>query len=843
MARSGTGRKGASEGAGADPAGFDTGKLLPGEQALLAALANPSMAAAEGIEVRGDFLGALLSGDGAPWRGPLPERLHFSGMTVSAALRLTGLKPGCRLHFDRCMLQGPLSCDGARLESLEFAGCRLAAASFRGADVRRLRMERVEVGGHLSMDDLAAGSLSLVDSRVRGMLSLVSARIERDLLLNGSRIGTGKKAIQADHIIVGRTIHLGAGKKDGQACLADGAVSLVASRFEALLIEGEIEGALDLRRSISEAVLVRGGSSLGAVLLDRAGFGDFEIEDGARLGGALEASNINVGGDFRMGGRHECPGAEAAVDLAGARIAGDLRFGDAFSANAPIRMQSCSVGGNLAFKGRVAVDGGNGLDLRDVRCGRLEIGFADFAGGISARHGECLGLVLSGAYRCPADYPLHLGLACSGRVAIGSAGAVTEIVGTLSLIGLRCHELILRRLSVAAPAEGRWRGVAVAARHLEVTTLTRFGQFDDGAAGLALDGHAAFDHAAFGDDVRFCGVRIAAPPFSAITPDGEPAPALTMRKAGVRGNVDFGADAEGGALAVTGPILLDGLSVDGDLDLSSLCLDAGAAEGTSFLSLSTSSIGGVLRAAGLELIGSWSLDLSHASAARVEDRHGLDWPPAALEITTFRYADVEDLAVPASAVYRDGVDARLAWIARHQAGRFSPQPYRTLVAALRASGHPDEVARVEMAARVRRRRTGSAPILVKAGNAVLEWTSGYGYSPVRALATLILLFIVGWGGTSLAAWQGAFEASLFMDSNLLAASAGNALPGTCPWLDPPLYALDLIMPIVALGHENLCSLRPGWSFWQWAATVYRLIGWVVVSIVLLTFSGILRKEV
>ena len=54
---------------------------------------------------------------------------------------------------------------------------------------------------------------------------------------------------------------------------------------------------------------------------------------------------------------------------------------------------------------------------------------------------------------------------------------------------------------------------------------------------------------------------------------------------------------------------------------------------------------------------------------------------------------------------------------------------------------------------------------------------------------------------------------------------------------------DLIMPVVAFGHENLCSIRPDWTFWQWAATVYRLLGWILVSIALLTFSGILKKEV
>jgi cytoskeletal protein CcmA (bactofilin family) len=831
--------------AAADPGGpalFEGGGLLPGEQALLEAIGDPAeaAAAAAGGEVRGAFLAALLRGDGAPWRAPLPVPLHVSGITVSGPLRLEGLREEGRLHFERCDFPAALCGDGVSLESLAFTDCRIAAASFRGARLRQVRLERVEVGGHLAMDDLVADRVSLIDSRVRGMLSLAAARVERDLSVTGSRIGTGKKALQADHLFVGRTIRLGSAQ--GGECRADGAVSLMAARFEALLIEAAIEGPLDLRRTVSEAVVAGARATLGTVLLDRAALGDLEIADGVRVDGTVAGANIIVGGDFRMGGRHSCCEAPAAIDLAGARIAGDLRFTEAFRADGPIRLHGGSVGGNLIFKGQVAVTAGNGLDLRALDCVRLEIGFSDFTGGISVRHGECSGLVVAGRYSCPPDYPLHLGTSCSGRVTIGAPGVATEIAGTLSLIGLSCHELSLRRLSIAAWAEGRWAGVAVAARHLEVATLTRFGLAEDGPGGLGLAGHAALDHALFGDDLRFCGVEIAAPPSSAIA-GGEEAPALSMRNACARGDVEFTASGAGDPVRLSGGIVLDGLRVDGALSLGGLRLQASAEGSSSRLSLRSAAIDGALRATGLQLDGPCRIDLGDAAAGSLEDGHGRAWASAQMEITRFRYGGIEEICGRDGRAQQDGVDLRLAWISVHEAGRFSPHPYRTLVAALRAAGHVDDIGRVEMAARVQRRRNGSVPALVRIGNLLLEWTSGYGYSPVRATATLVLLFLVGWTGTTLAASQGAFEPSLFMDSNLLAASAGPARPGTCPWLDAPLYAIDLIMPLVALGHENLCSIRPGRDGWQWAATVYRLVGWVVVSLVLLTFAGILRKEV
>ena len=239
------------------------------------------------------------------------------------------------------------------------------------------------------------------------------------------------------------------------------------------------------------------------------------------------------------------------------------------------------------------------------------------------------------------------------------------------------------------------------------------------------------------------------------------------------------------------------------------------------------------------------IDLSDTRTGRLDDGHGEAWPrgDVAMRITTLAYGDIEGLAALAGSGFRDGIAARLAWIERHERSAFSPQPYRILIAALRAAGHPDEVARVEMAARVQRRRIGAGSVLVKTGNAVLEWTSGYGYSPFRAFAALVLLFLAGWGGITLAEWQGAFEPSLFMDSTLLAAAMKGVPTGSCPWLDPPLYALDLIMPVVALGHENLCSIRADQTFWLWAATAYRLFGWILVSIALLTFAGILKKDV
>lgn len=817
---------------------FDPDRLAPGEEALLDAFDHPE-ACSPPFEVRGAFLSALLRNGGEPWRGPLPARLRLSGLKIAGPVRIDAGPEERQLHFDGCDFGAGLIGDGAVLDTLDLTDCRLAAASLRGARLRRLRLERVALGGHLVLDDLSACLLSLNASRLRGMLSLASARIERDLIVTASRIGTGKKALQADHIAVGRTIRLGAA--EDEECRLEGAVSLVAARFDALLLGAALDGPLDLRRAAGEAVVAEAGASLGPVLLDRAVLGDLNIAEGACVRGPLQGANVAIAGHLKSSGHHLCAGAPAAIDLAGARIAGDLRLGDAFVADAPIRLHGGSIGGDIVLRGQVAVAAGDGLDMRGLKCGRLETGFTDFAGGISIRHTGCSGLALTGRYRCPADYPLHLGASCSGRIAIGSSAAPTDIAGTLSLIGASCDELALRRLAIVAPAEGRWAGVALAARHLDVATLTRFGLAQDGAAGLRLSGHVALDHARFGDDLRWCGVEVAAAPASAAA-GGEASVALSMLNACVKGDIDFRDGANGAPVLLTGRILLEGLRVEGDLDLAGLRLAAPEGGSASALSLRSASIGGTLRVTGLGLVGEAHFDLGDAEAGRIEDRHGVAWSDARLEIARFRYGGIGDLADVTGCPHRDGIDARLAWIARHETGRFSPHPYRTLAAALRAAGHADDVGRVEMAARVQRRRNGAGPRVVRLGNLLLEWTSGYGYSPVRAAATFALVLLLGWAGTALAEAASAFEPSPFMDYHLLATST--SLPrGTCPWLDPPLYALDLLVPLVDLGHDDLCSIKADRPAWKFAATVYRLLGWVVMSLTLLTFAGILRKEV
>lgn len=617
-------------------------------------------------------------------------------------------------------VDGPLSLDGETLGRVRIAGCTLVSLSLRGAKAASVSLEDLTLGGHLALDGLEAGRLSLRGCRVRGAVSLAGARIAGEALVSGGRAGTGRSALFAEHLAVGRRLRIGGGFE------ADGPVDLTAARLDGLAV---------------------GEAALDTVRLDRAEIGDLDVGEAAAAG-SLDAAGLSVRGRLRL--------------------AGVLR--------GPVTLAACTVGGVVALSGR-----GAGLDVTRLNCGRLDLAYEAFEGPLSVRQSRCAGLTLAGAYVMPKDAPLHLGVDCQGRAALGPA----RIAGALSLIGAHVQELALQGLAVEAHAEGRWAGVAIAARHLAVDAYLRFGP------DVTLAGAAAFDHARLGDDLRFAQTRIDAPESIAI----EGGAALSLRRA---------------ALA-------------GDADLSGLSLG-----GNGVLDLSGAAVAGALKAGGLALEGDWRADLSGASVGSLEDAEGRAWGQARLALSGLTYGAADGAVKP-----------RLKWIETHAGPAFDPQPWRALVAALGRAGDDEGIKRTELAARRRQRRHGTAPWPLRMGGLLLELTSGYGYAPGRAALTLVVYFLIGWAGVSLAAAQGAFEASPFLDGSVLALNH----PGVCPWLEPPLYALDLMVPLTTLGNEAFCSVRTGARVWSWAAVAYRLFGWVILSIAVLTFSGIMKREV
>lgn len=781
--------------------------LSAGERALIDGSPSPGEAP---VEVRGAVLRDLLSGVRA-WPGRPTGEIVLTGLTVLGGLEMEGLAGG-RLRFVGCRFEGGLSLPGAQLERLGLEDCEASSVSLEGARIGRLQLDRLTTRGHLRLDGLTGAMVQLKGSRIGGVMSFADAQIAGDLALRDSAVGTGKVALSGDHARIGRRLLL------DRDVRAEGTVSLTAATIDSLRIRA-------------------GAQVSGALVLGRASLGEVRIEAGSRLA-ALVGGNLKVGADLVIESEHRH--ASPAIDLSLLEVAGDLVLGDGFDGAAPVRLTGCAIGGNLLLRGSLRVGTGAALDVSRLRCGRLEVDFGLLEGGVSLRQVDCAGMVLAGAYRCPVDLPLHLGVHCTGRASLGSGERPTHIAGTLSLIGHRCGELALRGLTIEAAAEGRWAGVAIAARHLEVETYLRFGQ-PEGDEAVSLRGVVALDHARLGDDIRFCNTAITAAASNALGQAGE---ALSLRRAILKGDLDLA------GLAATGSVDLSGIEVAGDALLGGLALTA---DQDGRLDLHSARIGGALRVRGLTLKGGWKVDLGDACVSRLDDDHGQAWAANAdtaprMEIASLRYADIEGLTEGRRRRTEDAVSARLTWIEAHgrdahrRGAGFSPQPYRTLVAVLTEAGHDNGVKRTELAARRQQRRLAGAPLVIRLGGALLELVSGYGYAPIRAAVALLIYFLLGWAGVALADHMHAFEASPFIDGSVLAVAATEA-PNGCPWLIPPLYTLDLMVPLTTLGNENFCSIRTEATVWHWLAVAYRLFGWVLLSVALLTFAGVMKREV
>lgn len=183
----------------------------------------------------------------------------------------------------------------------------------------------------------------------------------------------------------------------------------------------------------------------------------------------------------------------------------------------------------------------------------------------------------------------------------------------------------------------------------------------------------------------------------------------------------------------------------------------------------------------------------------------------------------------------------------------------------------------------------------------MHWMFGYLRRPGRAVVTLIGAFVLGWLGVNAANSRD----MLVVDSSSSATVVGPhpgavwpygappghppgekpLVPGTiravgeseiehevscAPIVSEPLYALDILVPIVDLHEEEKCEVRRlaerpgpgdpnrfGWGqliqklepmtldshrFWWWMKALYALAGWFIVSLALLTFAQVFRTR-
>jgi hypothetical protein len=64
-------------------------------------------------------------------------------------------------------------------------------------------------------------------------------------------------------------------------------------------------------------------------------------------------------------------------------------------------------------------------------------------------------------------------------------------------------------------------------------------------------------------------------------------------------------------------------------------------------------------------------------------------------------------------------------------------------------------------------------------------------------------------------------------------------------IEPALYAMDVFVPLLDLKQESKCTISAEHGVWPWriAKSLYAILGWIVTSALILTVSGIVRRQV
>lgn len=180
------------------------------------------------------------------------------------------------------------------------------------------------------------------------------------------------------------------------------------------------------------------------------------------------------------------------------------------------------------------------------------------------------------------------------------------------------------------------------------------------------------------------------------------------------------------------------------------------------------------------------------------------------------------------------------------------------------------------------------PFLQLFGQVAFKLGFRYGLSPNRALATCAVMLLLGWGATHYArtgsfagtpAWENYIsrgeklpeEIALVLAVDFAAGDEARPTPargdptplrleGRAIYAAPTpcnvgvsslLYATDVFIPLLDLDQEPRCAIRASpdsetfdrYRGWRMAKALYEIVGWIVISLTILTISGVMRRDI
>ena len=205
----------------------------------------------------------------------------------------------------------------------------------------------------------------------------------------------------------------------------------------------------------------------------------------------------------------------------------------------------------------------------------------------------------------------------------------------------------------------------------------------------------------------------------------------------------------------------------------------------------------------------------------------------------------------------DLVARRIAWLKRQfedgrpSAATFRPQPYEQLTRALRDSGLSREADAIAVEKIHMRLAARVDPPWHRVFPRLLMLLSHHGYSTGRAVCSFLIFVMLGAVMYTVAVrdfgqpffpFEQPPEATIYT----LPLGLGDvAAPLGCPGLDTLHYALDFALPFINLGQDTFCRFVPnGSARWLWLAlhNLYGLLGAALSAVVVLTLTGLLRRD-
>ncbi|WP_051771514.1 hypothetical protein [Saccharothrix sp. NRRL B-16314] len=193
-----------------------------------------------------------------------------------------------------------------------------------------------------------------------------------------------------------------------------------------------------------------------------------------------------------------------------------------------------------------------------------------------------------------------------------------------------------------------------------------------------------------------------------------------------------------------------------------------------------------------------------------------------IDLEEFRY---DSLRHPIDLRDDEEVDRRLRWLRQAMRRTYRPGPYDQFAEMLRAGGNDEHAATVLVEKqRLRYRAVAEGRRWLRPLVLLWSWLQramvGYGYRPARALAWLVVAWLLG------STW---FATGPELDE----INADDELSWNA-WL----YTIDLVVPIVDFGNKNRWNV-PGMS--QWIASGLIVTGWVLATTVAAGITRMLKR--